>query len=83
MLTCDHYHMPTSLADALAMWRDAADGSRLVAGATDILPWAREGRAGNVHLPAMIDLSRVANSMATRLLAGACGWAQMSSTSSS
>lgn len=60
MLTCDHYHMPTSLADALAMWRDAADGSRLVAGATDILPWAREGRAGNVHLPAMIDLSRVA-----------------------
>ena len=30
-----------------------------MAGATDILPWAREGRAGDVHLPAMIDLSRV------------------------
>ncbi|WP_108880500.1 FAD binding domain-containing protein [Anderseniella sp. Alg231-50] len=59
MLTCDQYHMPTSLADALAMWQDAADGTRLVAGATDILPWAREGRAGDVHLPAMIDLSRV------------------------
>jgi xanthine dehydrogenase FAD-binding subunit len=59
MLTCDQYHMPTSLADALAMWQDASEGTRLVAGATDILPWAREGRAGNVHLPAMIDLSRV------------------------
>ncbi len=59
MLTCDHYHMPTSLADALAMWQDAPEGTRLVAGATDILPWAREGRAGDVHLPVMIDLSRV------------------------
>lgn len=59
MLTCNQYHMPTNLADALAMWQDAPDGTRLVAGATDILPWAREGRAGDVHLPAMIDLSRV------------------------
>lgn len=59
MLTCDQYHMPSSLAEALVMWRDAPDGTRLVAGATDILPWAREGRAGDVHLPSMIDLSRV------------------------
>ncbi len=60
MLTCDKYHMPTSIPEALAIWQDAAEGSRLVAGATDILPWAREGRAGDVNLPAMIDLSRVA-----------------------
>jgi len=60
MLTCDEYHMPTSLAEALALWQAAPEGSRLVAGATDILPWAREGRAGDVNLPAMIDLSRVA-----------------------
>ena len=59
MLTCDQYHMPTTLSEALALLRAAPEGSRLVAGATDILPWAREGRAGNVHLPAMIDLSRV------------------------
>ncbi|WP_088347692.1 MULTISPECIES: FAD binding domain-containing protein [Rhodomicrobium] len=59
MLTCDHYLMPTSLEEALMLWRGAPSGSRLVAGATDILPWAREGRAGDVHLPSLIDLSRV------------------------
>jgi xanthine dehydrogenase FAD-binding subunit len=60
MLTCDAYLMPSSLEEALNAWAGAPEGSRLVAGATDILPWAREGRAGDVHLPAMIDLSRVA-----------------------
>lgn len=60
MLTCDRYEMPGTLHEALTLWRDAPEGSRLVAGATDILPWAREGRAGDVGLPAMIDLSRVA-----------------------
>ena len=59
MLTCDEYHMPTTLAGALELLQAAPADSRLVAGATDILPWAREGRAGNVNLPAMIDLSRV------------------------
>ncbi|MCC0014779.1 MAG: FAD binding domain-containing protein [Rhodobiaceae bacterium] len=60
MLTCDTYRLPTSLKEALALWAGAPEGSRLVAGATDILPWAREGRAGDVHLPEMIDVSRVA-----------------------
>lgn len=60
MLNCDQYLMPKTLEEALALWRDAPEGSRLIAGATDILPWAREGRAGDVHLPAMIDVSRVA-----------------------
>ncbi len=59
MLTCDEYLMPANLSDALGLWAGAPEGSRLVAGATDILPWAREGRAGDVHLPALIDLSRV------------------------
>ncbi len=59
MLTCDEYHMPTTLAEALALLQAVPHGSRLVAGATDILPWAREGRAGDVNLPAMIDLSRI------------------------
>jgi len=61
MLTCDQYHMPTSLADALTIWAGAPEGSRLVSGATDILPWAREGRAGDVHLPALVDVTRVAD----------------------
>jgi xanthine dehydrogenase FAD-binding subunit len=59
MLTYDDYLMPTSLAEALRLWRDAKPGTKLIAGATDVLPWAREGRAGDVHLPALIDLSRV------------------------
>jgi xanthine dehydrogenase FAD-binding subunit len=32
---------------------------RLIAGATDMFPWAREGRAGDVSIPALIDVSRI------------------------
>ena len=32
---------------------------RLIAGATDILPWAREGRAGDVDIPVLIDITRI------------------------
>lgn len=60
MLTCDTYHLPTTLHEALAMWAAAPEGSRLISGATDILPWAREGRAGDVHIPEFIDVTRVA-----------------------
>ena len=60
MLSCDVYHLPKTLAEALILWQDAPAGSRLVAGATDLLPWAREGRAGDVHVPHLVDVSRVA-----------------------
>ncbi|MCO8145653.1 FAD binding domain-containing protein [Rhodovulum tesquicola] len=60
MLTFERYEMPATLPEALALWAEAPAGARLVAGATDILPWAREGRAGDVDLPLGIDLSRVA-----------------------
>mgnify|MGYP001247332618 CR=1 FL=1 len=59
MLTTDAYHMPATLAQALTLLAEAPAGSRLVAGATDLLPWAREGRAGDVHLPALIDVTRI------------------------
>lgn len=59
MLTCDTYHMPTSLKEALMLWAAAPDGSKLISGGTDILPWAREGRAGDVHLPELIDVTRI------------------------
>lgn len=59
MLTCDRYLMPETLHEALRLWTDAEAGGRLVAGATDTLPWARQGRAGNVHVPTIVDLSRV------------------------
>ena len=59
MLTCDSYLSPGSLSDALAAVA-ASDGRfRFVAGATDLLPWAREGRAGDVHVPLMVDISGV------------------------
>lgn len=60
MLTCDTYLLPTTLREALELWSNAPEGSRLVSGATDILPWAREGRAGDVHVPCFIDVTRVA-----------------------
>ncbi len=59
MLSCDTYLMPENLKDALVSWGQAPQSSTLIAGATDILPWAREGRAGDVHFNQMIDLSRV------------------------
>jgi xanthine dehydrogenase FAD-binding subunit len=58
VLTFDHYLTPATLEDAF----DALEripGARIVAGATDLLPWAREGRAGDVHLPALVDVSRI------------------------
>lgn len=63
MLTCDSYLIPGTLAEALAAWAGAVDGSRLLAGATDTLPWARQGRAGDiagdVHVPMIVDVSEV------------------------
>lgn len=59
MLTCDEYVMPTTLADAFAAMKANRGRYRIVAGATDTLPWAREGRAGDVDIPALIDVSRI------------------------
>lgn len=58
MLTFDHYLTPATLGqafDALA----GVPGARIVAGATDLLPWARDGRAGDVHLSALVDVSKI------------------------
>ena len=65
MLICEDYRMPVTLPDALKLWESAPDGSRIVAGATDVLPWAREGRAGDVRVPMIVDITRVK---------GLCGW---------
>jgi len=60
MLTCETYLTPATLGQALAQWAAAPPGSRLIAGATDTLPWARQGRAGDVYVPALVDVSKVA-----------------------
>jgi xanthine dehydrogenase FAD-binding subunit len=58
MLTYDNYIVPSSLAEVFDIL-DAQPASRILAGATDILPWARYGRAGDVHLACVIDISKV------------------------
>ena len=59
MLTCDTYLTPTTLAEAFAAMAEHRGRYRVVAGCTDTYPWAREGRAGDVHIPALIDVSKI------------------------
>jgi carbon-monoxide dehydrogenase medium subunit/xanthine dehydrogenase FAD-binding subunit len=59
MLICDEYLTPASLAEAFDAMERHRGRCRLVAGATDILPWAREGRAGDVTIPVLIDVSKI------------------------
>ena len=59
MLTCDDYLVPTSFSEAFAAMAQHRGRYRIVAGATDTLPWAREGRAGDVHIPLLIDVSKI------------------------
>ncbi|MBX9588259.1 MAG: FAD binding domain-containing protein [Hyphomonadaceae bacterium] len=59
MLICDEYLTPTSLEEAFAAMACHRGECRIVAGATDLLPWAREGRAGDVEIPTLIDVSKI------------------------
>ena len=59
MLTCDDYITPKSLDEAFGAMRINRGRYRIVAGATDTLPWAREGRAGDVSIPVLIDISKI------------------------
>jgi carbon-monoxide dehydrogenase medium subunit/xanthine dehydrogenase FAD-binding subunit len=59
MLTCDEYLMPQTLAEAFAALASHRGRYRIVAGCTDTLPWARQGRAGDVAIPVLIDVSKI------------------------
>jgi xanthine dehydrogenase FAD-binding subunit len=59
MLTCDDYLTPASLDEAFDVMAERRGHYRIMAGATDTLPWAREGRAGDVHIPAVIDITKI------------------------
>jgi xanthine dehydrogenase FAD-binding subunit len=59
MLICDEYLTPGSLAEAFAAMARNRGRCRIVAGATDTLPWAREGRAGDVNIPMLIDVTKI------------------------
>jgi carbon-monoxide dehydrogenase medium subunit/xanthine dehydrogenase FAD-binding subunit len=59
MFTCDEYLTPASLAEAFAAMAQHRGQYRVVAGCTDTLPWAREGRAGDVNIPVLIDITKI------------------------
>jgi len=59
MLTCDTYLTPASLDEAFDAMSEHRGRYRVVAGATDTLPWAREGRAGDVEVPVLIDVASI------------------------
>ncbi len=59
MLTCDDYLTPGTLSEAFAAMAANRGRYRVVAGCTDTYPWAREGRAGDVHIPVLIDVSKI------------------------
>jgi xanthine dehydrogenase FAD-binding subunit len=59
VLTCDEYLTPQTLAEAFAALAAHRGRCRVVAGCTDTYPWAREGRAGDVDIPALIDVSKI------------------------
>ena len=66
MLHCDEYLSPASLDEAFDAIERNPGCHRIVAGATDTLPWAREGRAGDVDIPVLIDVSRIPELSARR-----------------
>jgi xanthine dehydrogenase FAD-binding subunit len=59
MLLCDEYLVPATLDEAFDAIARNAGRHRIVAGATDTLPWAREGRAGDVHVPVLVDVAKI------------------------
>ncbi len=59
MLTCDEYLTPPTLAEAFAALAKHRGRCRVVAGCTDTYPWAREGRAGDVNIPVLIDVTKI------------------------
>ena len=61
MLYCDHYHVPQTLDEAFDLIQINHDRHKVLAGATDLLPWAREGRAGDVNFEAVIDITKIAD----------------------
>ncbi len=57
-LQCEEYLVPRSLPELFGLLRAHPEG-KIVAGATDLIPQAREGRAGEAYFPVLIDITRV------------------------
>ena len=59
MLYCDQYHVPQTLEEAFDLIQTNKGSYKVLAGATDLLPWAREGRGGDVNFESVIDISKI------------------------
>ena len=59
MLFCDQYHVPETLHEAFDLINTNQGSYKVLAGATDLLPWAREGRGGDVNFESVIDISKI------------------------
>ena len=59
MLFCDQYHVPETLHEAFDLINTNQGSFKVLAGATDLLPWAREGRGGDVNFESVIDISKI------------------------
>jgi xanthine dehydrogenase FAD-binding subunit len=70
MLTWDNYISVASLDEAFSHLARHGGAARVIAGATDLLTWAREGRAGDVHYDAMLDVSNIALLSGIRMVNG-------------
>ena len=58
MLRYDNYFIPKNLEEYFDLLLEVKD-YRILAGCTDVLPWAREGRAGNVYIQNVIDITNI------------------------
>ena len=58
MLKYDNYYIPKTLKEYAKMCNSIGN-YRIVAGCTDTMPWAREGRAGDVYFKNIIDVSKI------------------------
>ncbi len=59
MLYYDQYHVPETLDEAFDLIHTNGGNYKVLAGATDLLPWAREGRGGDVNYESVIDISKI------------------------
>lgn len=59
MLTWDNYISAANLDEAFSHLARYGDKARVIAGGTDLFTWAREGRAGDVHYEALVDVTGI------------------------
>lgn len=57
-LETNEYLLPRSLPELFTLLRDRPR-AKLIAGATDLIPQAREGRKGESNFPVLIDITRI------------------------